>query len=825
LSNLPASILSVTPYNGDRLAPAPQEIDIQFNGLNVSPLLTGFDIQIYRLNSDQTKSPLWTVDEAPPESTDWTGTELMVPIETFDIGTFSYVSDTLAPGNYEVDLVGGTGVSAVASGAPGPELWDPSQDHAISTFTVLGSGATFAGAQTISPNAPPVLGSLDPQNTSSALDLYRFTLSGGHFWQVGIAVSAHGIGSALLPALALFDQSGNVLATRDSGTGLSNDPNDPYLFKGLGAGTYYIGVSGAGNLPYGSTGYNPVSGIPGQSSISQPAGTFQLDLIAVPHDQQSQLVGVTVDRADPQSPIPTSLTLTFSAPIDLSKLFIPDTPETALEVVDSSGQVWPTTAADYKVGNAQLTLVFDEPLPAGHYSLIVPSQGGLTDLAGEPVAAPGAPAGVLASWNVAPSFGPGNPNNLGVLWPGTSQAASPGQAAAPAANIGAFHETTNLAPQQNQTYRWVVIVPGLYKLQTQDASGQLAIVNIANGQTTVLDSGANPGLNTYVMSLNVGVYGLRLINLGSQPIHVDWVLKIASLDWDKIVDNGVGQTSALSLGFLSPTPSDPGTNSSAGFQGIAAVSATATFAGSSGPIPTSLLVTMSTGLIGQPTAENQSVAPVGPAVQTGSVSFAGNSPGLLPGIRYSSALAVDVGAGQGDQPGQTALANAKAVPQDEDPFVRLAGALPGSDPETAGARADAYALAQAEWLVRLGARLKTWIAPSLGHADVKPPLATPLAIHAMATDDSPAGGLPPAGPQRDHRWGSQAQADLGAAAGLILTGAAAYRLRRPIQKWWRRRNQPAAPEPAPAKPFGRRPHCGPARVRATTRLRKPRCMS
>ena len=196
--------------------------------------------------------------------------------------------------------------------------------------------------------------------------------------------------------------------------------------------------------------------------MAQPGGPFpfELTVAAQPHDQATQLVGFSLGHEDLLNPSPTSLTLNFSGPIDLSNLFVPDRQETALEVVDSSGQVWPVTAEEYQPSNAQLTLIFDEPLPAGQYSLIVPSSGGLTDLAGEPVVAPGEPAGVLANWTVSrqqadaipttwESSGPQRP-----AWSG-----QPPMVLSP--------EATTLAPGQAVTYRWVVIVPGYYKLQTQ----------------------------------------------------------------------------------------------------------------------------------------------------------------------------------------------------------------------------------------------------------------------------------------------------------------------------------------------------------------------
>ena len=39
-------------------------------------------------------------------------------------------------------------------------------------------------------------------------------------------------------------------------------------------------------------------------------------------------------------------------------------------------------------------------------------------------------------------------------------------------------------------YRWTVIVPGFYKLQTQLQGGPVAVLNTGNGLTTVLDPGS-----------------------------------------------------------------------------------------------------------------------------------------------------------------------------------------------------------------------------------------------------------------------------------------------------------------------------------------------
>ena len=71
-------------------------------------IMGGFDVQIEELNRDGTKTPLWSIDDPPNEQSDATGTELIVPLQEFSHGDFSYDNVTLPAGQYEIDLVGGT---------------------------------------------------------------------------------------------------------------------------------------------------------------------------------------------------------------------------------------------------------------------------------------------------------------------------------------------------------------------------------------------------------------------------------------------------------------------------------------------------------------------------------------------------------------------------------------------------------------------------------------------------------------------------------------------------------------------------------------------
>ena len=123
---------------------------------------------------------------------------------------------------------------------------------------------------------------------------------------------------------------------------------------------------------------------------------------------------------------------------------------------------------------------------------------------------------------------------------------------------------------------------------------------------------------------------------------------IEFLDWEKLENNGVGQSFALALSLFSSAPADStsgGTSaagtvaSPGGSAGSLAVSGSGSdLGGSMGPLPATLLVTSSTALIGQPTFASQGFGAVGPTVDGGSIAVASNGNSLESGIRYGSAL-------------------------------------------------------------------------------------------------------------------------------------------------------------------------------------------
>ena len=733
------------------------------------------------------------------------------------------ISGSLPAGTYKVSLNFDTNldylfstVDSVPKDTFWTSLYNSSEPVTIAQLTVQPElGPTLANATdlgTIGPTVQTVAGTLDPSSVQSAVDLYEFTLAPGQLWEVGLDVSAQSIGSPLQPALSLFNNQGEVVATSNSGTGLPTDSTDPYLFAGLQPGTYFVGVSDEGNLPGMPGGYNPVTGAPGTAGLVQPGGPFpfELSVAAQPHDQATQLVSFSLGHADNLNPSPTSMTLTFSAPINLSSIFIPDKQETALDVVGSSGQIWPITAETYQSNDGQLTLFFDQRLPAGQYSLIVPASGGLTDLAGQAVIASGEPTGVLASWTVASGTGPTSPNDLGVLWPSTAGVVWP-------SDNGAFSETTALAPGQDQTYRWVVVVPGAYMLQTQVVGSSIQVVNSGGGSATVLDAGSTNGLNMYEMTLSAGVYELKLTNVGSQQAEVHWLLKIASQDWEKIIDNGVSQSGALSLMTFAPTVAGPNTGS--GLFSIPPSAVVDALGGSLGPMPSNLLVTLNSGLTGQPSWDGQANSGAGLVADAAAIAQAGGATGQ-PLSAGAIAMASPGGGldddnlGAIEQPGQDTVSAGEPIRSNPDTIEAR------RDPDAASARADVRALAQADWVVRIGSSIQDWFASSKSDVRVQPPLDESRAPTFVAGIQPRLLVTGPASSWRNRRLSSMLRSEISAVAGLIVVGAVAYRTRQPFGTWLRERRQLNGPRQFPRARVLVGPHSVPRTSRLKTHVRR-----
>lgn len=819
-------ITGTTPADGATLSGAPQsftitfdqsvvdEIDSTFAPIlslppdQVFPTLIAFDqddVEIDQVGPDGTLTPYaggpgaavnqtLQTTTAPDGTT--TGTQLVVTLPAGD--------PTMQPGNYQLEVLPYT-LMAMAFGTVSDPTWDTAPGPIpIADFTVSQQGPTLADATnlgTVGAQGSSFWSSLDPSDVQSAVALYKFTLPQGGPWQINAGIAANSLGSPLTTALALFDADGNVIATRNTGTGSVTDPVDPEIFQDLPAGTYYLGVSAAGNLPGTPAGYNPVTGQPGTAGTNQPAGLYELTVSATPVQPPDTLVGFNLDHADPLEPAPTGMDLTFSAPVDVSPLARPDQVETALTVVDASGQTWPISAVDYDSADNRLSFVFDEALPAGTYSLVEPLVGGLTDLAGRPVVGPsGSPDGVLATWTVAASSGPVAPNDLGVLWPGPENVTwTPGVSG-----------SDSLAAGQQASYRFVAVCPGIYEVQTQVGAGSIDVgIQSADGASIVQADGLT-GISYTVFHLEPGVYDLTLAADGSQPASVDWRLQPVALDYEKLANNGVGQTPALTLALVGPVAGESGASANTGVPGPSSDGTTVTIAGpigsgSSGPaagasaftaspLPPALLVTPETGLAGMPTANGWQTGVVGPMAEGAMAALADAGHGLPAGLHFQASPS-----GNDPTVGEEELlavldATPTATPTGDEPAP---GSGPGS-PGAESARADAMALARAEGDPMV--RIAGWIAGRIpGPVAQSPDPEIPAADFSttLLAAATPAGDPGTDGTTRDRSRAALSQADLGLPVVLLVGTVLTHRLSQPVRRWWRRHHvaHPTWPRP------------------------------
>ena len=589
-------------------------LTVDFNQPGANSFLASDDVEIQPANPNL---PYLSGQGAPPsdasDTTDW----------------IVSLSAPPSPGVYSIVLQDDPNSTAF--------LWNMTGPVTLGELTIVAppvapSGATLGNATnlgTIGTQVQSIPGSLNLSSQAN-VDLYKITLGPGHFWRLGVELDSVRPGNNLLSALTLFDQSGNVLATRDSGTGLPNDPNDPYLFTGLKPAVYYIGVSGAGNLGGPAPGYDPVNGTLGTAGLTQAGGAYDLKVVADPADSPTQVVGFSLQQADALDPRPSGMTLSFSGTIDPNSLLS----NSPILVRDASGNTWPVTLSGYE--GSQMSFVFDQPLPPGQYTVVDPPSGGLTDLTGRAPVSPGQISDVLATFTVQPDSSQPIAGNLSVLWPSTQAQVS---------------QSAMIGPGQEFVNRVVVPVTGLYTLQTTFTQGSVEITRVGPDGVVEVGTASTGPYNSATMPLEAGVYLVTFLNVGTQPAVGQWTFKLASIDHESIVDNGVGQGGALTLSLVNPIPSsltsgNPPSLSTVffGTLGLVMIPASPESGSYADPVaavgvsvmPASLMVTVNTGLLGTPTSQDEPVAVVGPVVAGGSTALASSIAGLHPGIIYES---------------------------------------------------------------------------------------------------------------------------------------------------------------------------------------------
>ncbi|MEO6811713.1 MAG: PPC domain-containing protein [Isosphaeraceae bacterium] len=531
----PGPVLSVAasdPAPGARLIASPTTLAVKFDQPVAFWTIGRNDLLIDRVNTDGTTTPVIDPDGVYDETLDPTGQWLSIAL-----------GQPLGPGHYRLSLSDESGLT----GVDGSPLAVGGQT--VAEFTILSPGVKLSDAEDLgTPDATPTAtaGVLDLAADPASVRLYKITLPAGHHWRLGLEVSAQRDGGTLDAALALFDSLGRPIATDDMGR--SDAPADPYLFAGLEPGVYYIGVSGRGNLPGQPGGYDPVTGDAGQTGSDQSGGPFRLHVVADPADAPISLTQLIVDRADPLNPTPTGLTLQFSGVLglDLSSNVL-DQLTNGVELVDQAGRVWPLAASGYNDVEARYSYLLLGPLPAGSYTLRLPDQGGLTDLAGaSPVAAdvfgPRLPRRVLATFSVDATALDPDPLDLGPLFPNTVQA-------------GVSTET-DLAAGASADVRFVVIHADYYELELSHSGGPISARLICENIDQALDADVDRKLPPSMIYLAPGVYHVQIKATGEQGAHVLLTHYADSSHWEALLANGVGQGPALGLRLIAPVVPD-----------------------------------------------------------------------------------------------------------------------------------------------------------------------------------------------------------------------------------------------------------------------------
>jgi len=528
-----AAVLSVVtsePAAGQALAASPTRLAVTFNEpLQAGPLYHGI-LALERLAADGTATP---VAVPMAESLGRSGTQL---IATLPAGA-------LAAGHYRLTFPD----SAILIGADGA-VPAPGGGR-LGDFTVAPAppGPSLADAIDLGvpgPTPTAVGGSLDPHHAPGGAALYSLTLPAGRAWTRDAAVLARGGGDAPDSVLALFDSAGRPLAT--AGPGASGGPT---LAVALAPGTYYLGVSGAGNVPGTPGGYDPAAGTAGTAPRARAARPFRLLVDAV-GDRPITLQALTPDSADPLDPTPTGLTLQFSGALRFAG---PGGPAGAVAVVDSTGRPWPLVTSAGEQGGALVSLQFRDHLAPGHYTVLLPHSAGPADPAGIAPAAPGQPADVVGTFDVA-AAPPRAPGDFGVITPGDAVAGLTGVA--------------DLAPGASTSFRFVVESGAILNLQTLYSGGPLTIHLAGPGAPPLAIDPGPPGARfANPIDLRPGVYTLTLTAAGSRAVHAGFAIQQlgARTAPDLILPNGVGQVPAIELKLTAPaTPAAPASAATAG---------------------------------------------------------------------------------------------------------------------------------------------------------------------------------------------------------------------------------------------------------------------
>ena len=256
------SIASVTPISSSTPAASPSTLSVTFDRPLNGAVIGYTDFRLVHVAGDGSTSTLGLSEANLVEAMD--------PSDPSGSRITLTLSKPLASGRYQLILSG----DSIFQGQDGTMLAGAGTDLVIDDFVVGTKGTGLSAAVDLGTASATEMVRADTLALASnpqAVDLYKVTLAPGHFWRLGLAVSSREVGGSLQSVLSLFDSKGHLISTDN--VGLSNSPGDPYLFAGLGHGTYYIGVSGRGTSRGRPAVMIPRDRSPGPPASSRRAGS------------------------------------------------------------------------------------------------------------------------------------------------------------------------------------------------------------------------------------------------------------------------------------------------------------------------------------------------------------------------------------------------------------------------------------------------------------------------------------------------------------------------------------------------------------------------
>ncbi len=317
-------------------------------------------------------------------------------------------------------------------------------------------------------------------------------------------------------------------------------------------------------------------------------------------------------------------------------------------MIDGDGHTWPVQASGYNEARASVSYLFEDALPPGHYTVQLPEEGGLVDLAGLSPIAPGEPTGVLGAFDVAPASSSGDPQDLGAILPG-------------AAAAGRTVQLT-LGPGDVVTDRVVITVPAIYQFELQSDEAFLSAQITGAGATQIIDP-----QSTTLVQLVPGEYLIRTQNLGTAAIHAELNFRASAVMTELFLASGVGQGPGLSLRLIEyPNPTIPsptvfpiGPPPVSTFPapietpGVSHVTATGNDPGTGAPIVSALSMSPSLNGAGSPIGPAAAISFLGMGSDLIGRPFQAGARGSLTDLVNSSPSEVMAltGINQGQQPG------------------------------------------------------------------------------------------------------------------------------------------------------------------------------